>query len=129
MRIDVNENTLEKVKNRISEKTGIPVDLLNGETIEENIVQAKTLIAMKQKSEDERPKTASEEFSAWMKKQYGFGNPDENKDVLSTLESDIMAEFVFGYTNGKDAEEVDHSNFSDGRSVRDQFRSWVQKTW
>lgn len=130
MRIDVDELTLEKVKDRISEKTGVPVDLLNGETVEENIVRAKTLLALKQKNEAERPKTVAEEFSAWMKSEFGLGEPDEKKDVLSTLESDIMTEFFgIGYPSIRDAGELDSNTLSDGGSAKEQFSNWFRGQW
>lgn len=45
---------LESIKNKIADGTGLPAELLSGESYEEIIVQAKTLIALKEPNPDNR---------------------------------------------------------------------------
>lgn len=56
----------EELKQEIAQRTGIPAALLTGETAEENIAQAKALLAYKREHEAQRPKTAQEQFADWI---------------------------------------------------------------
>ena len=59
--------TLDEFKQETSKATGIPINLLEGETGEEVISRAKAIYAMKQKNEVAAPKTAAEQFADWFK--------------------------------------------------------------
>lgn len=50
---------ISNIKAEIEKQTGIPASLLNGETVEENIAQAKAILAYKQKSGTEAEQFAS----------------------------------------------------------------------
>lgn len=70
-------NGLE-IREQISEKSGVPVDLLTGDTLEENVAQAKALLAYKRECENiqgnsesgtnqiTRPQTTKEQFANWL---------------------------------------------------------------
>ncbi len=102
--------TIEEIKQTIEQHTGVPASLLTGETAEENIAQAKALIAYKRELiaykreyEQQRPKTTAEQFSDWI------GGQLENTD---------------GQTKKAD-------NLPDPRPARRQFADWFsdwQKT-
>lgn len=72
-------------KKMISQSTGIPEDLLAGETAEEAIAQAKALLAFKRSFQQEDPKSQAaaaplstrDQFAAWMSGQLG-GDPGED---------------------------------------------------
>lgn len=65
---------LEDIKNAISKETGVPVELLDGETEEENRSRALALMAFRKKFVEEgsdpikipRRKKNSELFSEWL---------------------------------------------------------------
>lgn len=70
---------LEDVKKELSSRTGIPVSLLDGETIEENIAKAKAIIAYRR--DHDKPQSAKEEFSLWFQEMNGDEKPDPMENV------------------------------------------------
>ena len=58
--------TIEELKQTIEQRTGVPASFLTGETAEENIAQAKALLAYKREAQQQRPKTTAEQFSDWL---------------------------------------------------------------
>ncbi len=61
--------SIEEIKRTIEHKTGVPAYLLKGETLEENIAQAKAILAYKGASDPEEPKAPAEQFAEWFKQQ------------------------------------------------------------
>lgn len=47
--------TIEELKQTIEQRTGVPASFLTGETAEENIAQAKALLAYKREAQQQRP--------------------------------------------------------------------------
>lgn len=70
---------LEDVKKELSSRTGIPVSLLTGETIEENIAKAKAIIAYRR--DHDKPQSAKEAFSLWCQEKNGDEKPDPMENV------------------------------------------------
>ena len=58
--------TIDEIKQTIEKETGLPSGLLTGETLEENIAQAKALLLYKgQKAPDTSQKTTAQQFAEW----------------------------------------------------------------
>lgn len=128
----------EELKQEIAQRTGIPAVLLTGETAEENIAQAKALLAYKREHEAQRPKTAAEQFSDWIGGQLeerdrqtaaAFGlqytppQKDEAGAALADIEERARVE-AGGYPMLQDGGSV-NVNLGDGRSAREQFADWL----
>lgn len=63
---------ISNIKAEIEKQTGVPASLLNGETVEENIAQAKAILAYKQEAGTEapqEPQTPAEQFASWFEQQ------------------------------------------------------------
>lgn len=59
-----NDNEIMKLKRYASEKTGVPVELISGETTKEISESALAMAAYRKKSYEEAP--TREKFAAWM---------------------------------------------------------------
>ena len=90
---------LEDVKKELSSRTGIPVSLLTGETIEENIARAKAIIAFRR--DHDKPKNAKEAFSLWFQEENGDKIPDPMENITQ-----YEKELYSGYPQIKDGGSV-----------------------
>lgn len=113
----------EELKQTIETQTGIPANLLNGETIEETIAHAKALLAYKREADAERPKTTAEQFAEWMNTRNGIEQPDIAGEALARIEEQARVE-AGGYPILRDGGSV-NNNLGDGRTVREQFAEWA----
>lgn len=109
-------------KQEISKVTGIPAELLTGDTIEENIARAKALLAYRSEAEATRPKDPREQFAEWMNVQ-GIGEavPDRSA-ALDAIAEQARVE-AGGYPITHDAGEV--MNMPDPRTAKEQFTTWA----
>ena len=129
--------TIEELKQTIEQRTGVPASLLTGETAEENIAQAKAMLAYKRAYEQQRPKTAAEQFSDWLGGQleeknrqtaaaFGLHYEAPETDPAGAALADI-AEAVRveggGYPMTRDGGEV--TGLPDARPAREQFAEWI----
>lgn len=122
--------TVEEIKQEINKKTGIPVYLLTGETIEENIARAKAILAYRKEQaeqyEAERPKTTSEQFADWMQAQSGeerTEQPDAETQALLDLEESLqVVPNIMDNGNAYAQKEM-----PDGRTTAEQFGAWMSK--
>lgn len=113
---------IEDFKQTIADKTGLPVHLLNGETEEENIAQAKALIAYKRDCDAQRPKTSREEFADWLSAQTGTEQHNEALQALNQIEAETKT--YNGYPNVRDGGSV-NVQIGNGRSPQEEFSEWV----
>lgn len=130
--------TTEELKQEIAQRTGVPAVLLTGETAEENIAQAKALLAYKREHEAQRPKTAQEQFSDWLGAQveerdrqtaaaFGLQYTPPVKDAAGAALAEIEEQARLdagGYPSLQDGGSV-NVNLGDGRSTREQFADWL----
>lgn len=124
--------TTEEVKQEIAQSTGIPVTLLTGETAEENIAQAKALLAYKREHEAQRTKTTSEQFSDWLDKRgadlgsleagRGIQNQDTAGQALAEIEKQARLD-AGGYPTVQEG-SADNADI-DGGSTKDHFADWI----
>ncbi len=114
--------TTDEIRLRIEQDTGIPASLLTGETAEENIAQAKTLLAYTKTGEQDNGK----QFEAWMQNQLGIEVPDPRDQALASIEESTLSSLYYPDTG--DGGEID---LGDGRDTRDQFAEWMgqQLAW
>lgn len=112
--------TLEELKREITDKIGIPAALLNGETIEENIAQAKALLAYRRETA-QQSKSKAEKFAEWFRATQGIEEPDAARDALNEIE-----ERAKGYITTPDGGNtfINGKDNPDGRSAADQFAEW-----
>lgn len=130
---------IEELKQTIEQRTGVPASLLKGETAEENIAQAKALLAYKRESEQQRPKTATEQFSDWFSGYMGerdrqtaaaFGlhyeapETDPAGAALADIAEAVRVEGG-GYPIVRDGGQVDTSKMPDPRPAAEQFADWL----
>lgn len=111
----------DDVKIVISKRTGIPITLLTGETVEEDIAKAKALLAYKQEADAKRPKTAKEQFVEWAD---GAEDPGTETNPFKDLEDAAYYE-AGGYPKIQDGGEV--TGLPDGRTPAEQFSEWASK--
>lgn len=121
---------LDQINALISEKTGVPAALLDGQTAEENIAKARAIIEYRSKANPsaERKLTTNEQFAAWLDAVMPYGEPqDTNKDPAAA-ELDRIAEELRiangGYPQMEDGGEVDPSRFPDTRPTSEIFKEW-----
>ena len=122
-RKEAGKMTLEDFKQIVSDRTGIPANLLNGETAEETIAHAKALMAYKKNAEATRQKTPREQFAEWLQAQEG-GQPEE-VDPIAQIEEDLRIASG-GYPIVRDGGSA-NVNLGDGRSPQEQFSEWIGK--
>lgn len=112
--------SLEELKQKIEQQTGIPAKLLTGETPEENIAQAKALLAYKREApEDKSPR---EQFAEWFSAQLG-----DNETDLAGAALERIQEQLRGYPSLKDGGTpyINGATYPDARSAQEQFAEWA----
>ena len=129
---------LGELKQRIEQQAGVPAVLLTGETAEENIAQAKALLAYKREYEQQRPKTTAEQFADWIGGeleerdrqqaatfglQYTPRQEDAAGAALAQIEEQARLD-AGGYPMLQDGGSV-NVNIGDGRTAREQFAEWL----
>lgn len=134
--------TIDELRQAIQQRTGVPADLLTGETAEENIAQAKAMLAFKREREAQRPKSAREQFAEWMTGNVEDRNrrmadmiglqyvPPEAPEEAALAElEEITKTEAGGYPVIKDGGQISTDNLPDPRPAREQFAEWFgQKT-
>ena len=112
--------SLEELKQEIEQQTGIPAKLLTGETAEENIAQAKALLAYKREApEDKSPRG---QFADWLNARLG-----NNETDLAGAALERIQEQVRGYPILKDGGNpyINGATAPDARSAQEQFAEWA----
>lgn len=117
----------EDVKREISQRTGIPVHLLTGESPEEDIVRAKALLTFKRDNRQEEPKSTSQQFAEWFSAQSGEDPAeDESMQALKAYEEELRLASG-GYPYVKDGGENLTIAGQDGKSTREQFADFFNQ--
>ena len=116
--------TLDVIKEMIEQRTGVPASLLTGETAEENIAQAKAILAYKREHEAQRPKSTREQFAEWLDARDGIEPQDEAGAALAEIEEAARKE-AGGYPRIQDGGEI--GNLPDARPASEQFAEWLDK--
>ena len=113
--------TAEEFKLHISEKTGIPIHLLKGETPEEDLIHAQALLAYKKEAEKNRPKTPREQFAEWLNQQDGATDPETDNPLMALKEKLRIANG--GYPIVRDGGTPEHTPAAQ-REPREEFAEW-----
>lgn len=113
--------SIEELKQIIEQRTGVPASLLTGETAEENIAQAKAILAYKRDLDTQTPKTARGQFVEWFNASQGKEAQDTAGAALAEIEDAARME-AGGYPAVQDSGEV--TGLPDPRPARDQFAEW-----
>lgn len=110
------------IKALIEERAGIPAHLLTGETPEENIAQAKALIAYRRDAGGRG--TTRQQFAAWLNQE---DQANTDAAALAAL-AEIERQQAGGYPAIKDG-QPEHLPTGDGRPTREQFAEYMQETF
>ena len=128
--------TLDELKQHIEQRAGVPAALLSGETAEENIAQAKALLAYKKEHTAQQPKSTAKQFADWiggqieesdrrkaecLGLQYTPPQTDPAGAALAEIEEQARLE-AGGYPSTHDGGEV---NLGDTRSDKEKFAEWI----
>ena len=119
-----------EIKQLVSQRTGIPENLLNGDTPEEVITRARAVLAYKKSVEAERPKDAREQFIDWChatEKENGYFNAADDyiggaNRALDEISETLRVE-AGGYPRIADGGEIAHGGFTP--PPEEQFRDWL----
>lgn len=128
--------TSEQVREIVSKETGIPADLLSGETQEEIIAHARAILEFKYSQDDaqgqegqtaqqpRQPKTTAEQFAAWAAAALGEHTPEDN-GLAGTLDAMAQeAEQAHGYAPFRDPGEPT-APAPMPPSAAEQFSEWA----
>ena len=120
---------LEQINALISERTGVPVSLLDGKTAEENINKARALIKYRGNSgpHAEKKLSTSEQFAAWLEEAYGDNQGGQDTDPAAAALDSIAEELRIangGYPQLEDGGEIDPSLLPDSRPTSEIFAEW-----
>ena len=118
--------TLEEAKIEIAQRTGVPVDLLQGETAEEYLAHALALKAYKKTTEVSTPasKSSSEQFADWFKANYSEEEDNTEAELIELKNIAAEADGRLGYF--KDA-STDNAPWPDKRPASEQFADWFKE--
>lgn len=83
------EMEIEKIRETIEQRTGIPASLLTGQTAEENITQARNLYEFRKKNETEKPKSGQDRFADWLRSAQGIETNDEVSTALDEIAENV----------------------------------------
>lgn len=115
--------TVEEMKLEISDRTGIPLTMIQGDTPGEALAFARSLIEYKNSIDDQEPKSNAEKLGVYL-----FG---ENESSNTELESLECIEKQYNYEQGGYPVFRDNGNvlingvsFGDPRSPGEQFAEW-----
>lgn len=109
---------IDEVKQQIAERTGLPVNLLTGETAEENIIRAKALLAYAKTAEPKQQKTGKEAFAEWLQDLDETDTENDSRmQALKQYEDELR-----GYPSLQDKGEAKAEE--DTRPAGEQFATW-----
>ena len=110
-----------RIKAEIERLTGISAGLLTGESTEENIAQAKALLAYK-RSVDEKRQTEARRLDSFLDAQQQI---DQNTSAFKSLEA-LEAQTSAKYPNLHDAGEANHG--ANSATTKQLFAEWLNGT-
>lgn len=121
---------LDEITARIAECTGIPAELLDGKTPEENIAKARVLLDYRAASgtpQADKQRSTKELFKAWLETTYR-DNQDAQDQEPAILELNKIAEELRiangGYPVLEDGGGVNQVDQSDSRPTSEKFAEW-----
>ena len=117
----------EELKQEIERLTGVPANLLTGETAEENINQAEALLAYKRRLEASRPKSTKEQFGEWFNAQLGRDSLQDGTNDTTAAIRWGEAETVPLYPDTKDGGTKSLGLAPDDRPNWEQFAEIVRR--
>ena len=113
---------IENFKQEIENRTGVPAAILSGDTAEENIAQAKALLAYRNSQE----KPTRDQFADWLDEEMGT-TPAAAMDALELQEIEEAARNAAGYPKVRDG-STDGKIIHTKRQTRDVFNDWLNGT-
>ena len=119
--------TLEELKKTISDRTGLPVPLLTGETPDEVITQGKALLAFRDQQQYKVPKTEAEQFAEWFEDTTGTPQRGTWGAIMAEIEETARVE-AGGYPRVESGPAfLNGEPEPDGRPNADKFAEWVSQ--
>ncbi len=120
--------TVEELKKQIEQRTGVSAVILTGETAEENIELARSLLNYKSDLERQRPKNTADQFADWLEAVQGIERQDAAATALNELAEAYRVESG-GYPQLTDSGDA-YSNGRqppDARPAGEQFVEWINE--
>ena len=116
---------MKDLRTRVSELTGLPVELVEGKDARDMIARARAILEYRRESlmNDREPVSTREQFAEWM------GAPSTDDTTVGAALS-ALNELEAGLSTAprvKDSGEVDVGRFGDARPAREQFASWFKQ--
>ena len=113
---------LISIKKKISEVTGLPEDIINGNDAAEAFKTAKALLVYRDQEAAATKKPAREQFADWLSAKFGpaEAGPDPVA-ALNELENQMLQNPVV-----MDGGTVQNLPPADGRPAREQFADWFE---
>lgn len=121
--------TIEELRQEIAQRAGVPANLLTGETVEENIAQARALLAYKRDLEEqEQPEDTAGQFAGWLRANDGIERPDIAGAALDDITKQARME-AGGYPEVEDGGTpyINGRAAPDTRPAAEQFSEWLQE--
>ncbi len=116
-----------EVKKYISDKTGIPVNLLNGDTVEENISRAAALLMFRDEN-IEKPikiKSNEEQFMDWVNESLGIKvDEDETTRIIHELKEELLVGNAVVNNVSVNNDTADSPVDSSSKSTSELFSDW-----
>lgn len=115
----------EELKQEIAQRTGMAEDLLTGDTSEEVLARARSLLKYRQDNKATAPRTTGEAFAEWMKNQLEIDDGEQAAiDVLADLDEAVRIA-AGGYPAVADHGEIDSAKLPDARTAREKFAEYM----
>lgn len=117
---------IEELQQAITQRTGIPAQLLTGETTEEILATAKALLAYRREHEAQRPKSTRELFAEWLAATTGEDLQDAAGAALAEIEEAVRLD-AGGYPIVHDGGNpyINGRQLPDGRTPQQQLADWI----
>lgn len=117
----------EQIKQEIAQLLGIDPGMLRGETAEENISQAKKLLAFRKQYETEKPKSELEQFEEWYNEINGIEQKDAAAEALDDLSEKVRSDSLIA-PQVKDGGTLPPHKMPEFKGdTKEQFAEWFNE--
>lgn len=110
---------LDKAKAYISNKTGIPIELLNGDNIEENVSKAAALLIYRDSYFNEHTISKEGQFAEFVNSSLGMNNGNDTTSVIQELKKELIIE-----SQNKNNEKTDSNIENKSKTSSELFTEW-----
>lgn len=117
--------TIDEIKREIELRTGVPAEMLTGETAEELVAHSRALLAYRRETEEKAPLDAKEQFIQWMNERTGQPQEETPEQRLDDFAEELRVE-AGGYPRIPDGGAAGlNIGSSDHLSAKERFSQWL----